>query len=255
LSNVIRNSQVSVSNPIEVNYKVLLEKLFQAKQEYLEVEEKLKQSSEQLEDIAKKKQDIELQVKEIIENARKEAKTIIDNALKEKDKIINENFNKGYNEGFEKGYAEGKEKALIEIEHLKSELELTKLQIFSKHDEMLKKAQEELFLILPKLIEKIIECEIEDNKYLVKYIKNAIEQLSIRNNLTIRLSKDDYDFVSINLSNIIEGIEGINNIDIKTDISLKKGDIIVETPYGIIETGLNMRIKKIEDIIKHLIGD
>lgn len=49
MSNVIRNNQVLIQNPVETNYKVLLEKLIKAKAEIEHYERRLKEQEEEFE--------------------------------------------------------------------------------------------------------------------------------------------------------------------------------------------------------------
>ncbi|MEZ0537765.1 FliH/SctL family protein [Caldicellulosiruptoraceae bacterium PP1] len=251
MSNVIRQSQVKVSDPVEAGYKLVLEKLFNAQNEVLKYEEKIKDHREELEKYKKERDQIQTEAKMIIEKAQAEAKRIIDEAMKEAE-IIKENASK---DGYNIGYSEGYQKSQEEIMKILDDIEVLKLDIYAQREKLLNKAYEELLILIPQLFRKIVERELQDKEFMYTYIRQSIEMLSIRNSITIKVCQDDFDIISINIEEITRGIEGLGNIQVKVDKALQCGDIIIETPYGSIETGLNSRFTKLEDIIRTLIGD
>lgn len=251
MSNVIRQSQVKVSDPVEAGYKLVLEKLFNAQNEVIKYQEKIKDHKEELEKFKKEKDQIQTEAKMIIEKAQAEAKRIIDEAMEEAEIIRQKASEDGYNAGYSKGYQKSQE----EIMKILDDIEVLKLDIYAQRERLLNKAQEELLNLIPQIFRKIAERELQDKEFMFAYIRQSIEMLSIRNSITVKVCEEDFDIISINIEEITKGIEGLGEIQVKIDKALQCGDIIIETPYGSVETGLNSRLTKLEDIIRTLIGD
>lgn len=135
------------------------------------------------------------------------------------------------------------------------DIEIQKAMILKERENILKDLETKVLLLVPQILEKVLEREIKDKSFLQQYIKNAILQLSIRNNLTLRVSEEDFEYVNSKLDEILRRIDGIDKVDVKVDKALRSGDVVVETPYGFVETGVKMRLEKIQEIVLSLIGD
>lgn len=240
-----------MQNPIETNYKLLLDKLIKAKSEIEHYERKIKEQEEELNKKIQYQEEAKYQAEKIIKEANENALKIIEDAKSKAEAIKDQTFKKAYDEGYKKGI----EDAAAVIQNRLNELEEKKIEILKEREEILKKAEKELLEIIPKIVEKVLENEIENKQYIVSYIKNAIDQLSIKHKLTIKVSEDDLGFVQVKIDEIVKGIEGIEEIEVKADKALKMGDVVIQTPYGFVETGLSARVNKIQDIIRSLIGD
>ncbi len=240
-----------IQNPVETNYKVILEKLIKAKAEIEHYERKLKEQEEEFKRQQEQNEAFRKEAEEILNKAKEEAERIVKEAEIQADKIKKEAFEKGFNEGFARGEMNARaeyEKALQEIENLK-------LQVLTERERILKDAQNELLLLVPMIVEKVVEKEVSDKEFIKSFIKNAISQLSIKSSLIIRTSKEDFDYVKQNLDEILRGIEGIDRVEIRIDKALASGDIVIETPYGFVETGIKTRLEKLQQIVFSIIGD
>jgi len=251
LSNVIRNNQVLIQNPVETNYKVLLEKLIKARAEIENYERKLKEQEEEFEKQKNRAEAFQKEAEELLSKAKQEAQRIIDEANTRAQLILKQAQENGYKEGFEKGLLDAQK----EYKKMLENIEIQKAMILKERENILKDLENEVLLLVPQILEKVLEREIRDKSFLQQYIKNAILQLSIRNSLTLRVSEEDFEYVNEKLEEILRGIDGVDKVDIKVDKALRGGDVVIETPYGFVETGVRMRLEKIQEIIESLIGD
>jgi len=249
LSNVIRNNQVLIQNPVETNYKVLLEKLIKAKAEIEHYERRLKEQEEEFEKQKNRAEVLQKEAEEVLKKAKEEAQRIVDEANVRAQLILQQAQEDGYREGFEKGLLDAQK------EYEKMDIEIQKAMILKERENILKDLETKVLLLVPQILEKVLEREIKDKSFLQQYIKNAILQLSIRNNLTLRVSEEDFEYVNSKLDEILRRIDGIDKVDVKVDKALRSGDVVVETPYGFVETGVKMRLEKIQEIVLSLIGD
>lgn len=251
MSNVIRNNQVLIQNPVETNYKVLLEKLIKARAEIENYERKLKEQEEEFEKQKNRAEAFQKEAEELLSKAKQEAQRIIDEANTHAQLILKQAQENGYKEGFEKGLLDAQK----EYKKMLENIEIQKAMILKERENILKDLENEVLLLVPQILEKVLEREIRDKSFLQQYIKNAILQLSIRNSLTLRVSEEDFEYVNEKLEEILRGIDGVDKVDIKVDKALRGGDVVIETPYGFVETGVRMRLEKIQEIIESLIGD
>jgi len=251
LSNVIRNNQVLIQNPVETNYKVLLEKLIKARAEIENYERKLKEQEEEFEKQKNRAEAFQKEAEELLSKAKQEAQRIIDEANTRAQLILKQAQENGYKEGFEKGLLDAQK----EYKKMLENIEIQKAMILKERENILKDLENKVLLLVPQILEKVLEREIRDKSFLQQYIKNAILQLSIRNSLTLRVSEEDFEYVNEKLEEILRGIDGVDKVDVKVDKALRGGDVVIETPYGFVETGVRMRLEKIQEIIESLIGD
>ncbi|BCS80461.1 FliH/SctL family protein [Anaerocellum diazotrophicum] len=251
MSNVIRNNQVLIQNPVETNYKMLIEKLIKAKAEIEHYERKLKEKEEEFDKQKSRAEALQKEAEDILKKAKEEAQKIINEANVRAQGILQQAQEDGYKEGFEKGLFN----AQREYEKMLENVEIQKAMILKERENMLKELETKLLLLIPQILEKVLEREIKDKSFLQQYIKNAILQLSIRNNLSLRVSEEDFEYVNSQLDKILREIDGVNKVDVKVDKALRSGDIVIETPYGFVETGVKMRVEKIQEIVLSLIGD
>ena len=251
MSNVIRNNQVLIQNPVETNYKVLLEKLIKARAEIENYERKLKEQEEEFEKQKNRAEAFQKEAEELLSKAKQEAQRIIDEANTRAQLILKQAQENGYKEGFEKGLLDAQK----EYKKMLENIEIQKAMILKERENILKDLENKVLLLVPQILEKVLEREIRDKSFLQQYIKNAILQLSIRNSLTLRVSEEDFEYVNEKLEEILRGIDGVDKVDVKVDKALRGGDVVIETPYGFVETGVRMRLEKIQEIIESLIGD
>jgi len=242
---------VLIQNPVETNYKVLLEKLIKARAEIENYERKLKEQEEEFEKQKNRAEAFQKEAEELLSKAKQEAQRIIDEANTRAQLILKQAQENGYKEGFEKGLLDAQK----EYKKMLENIEIQKAMILKERENILKDLENEVLLLVPQILEKVLEREIRDKSFLQQYIKNAILQLSIRNSLTLRVSEEDFEYVNEKLEEILRGIDGVDKVDIKVDKALRGGDVVIETPYGFVETGVRMRLEKIQEIIESLIGD
>lgn len=186
----------------------------------------------------------------IIEEANFEAKRIIDNAQEEKEMLQATAGDNGYKDGFNTGYTEGINQAqdiIMRAEELKQQLDDRNAVIY-------KEAENEIMELVIDIAQKVLMQELTQNKeVMMSLIKQSISKCTFKDNLTIRVSEDDFNFVNSNKERIIMLTEGINNLEIYCDKALTKGSCIVETPSGEINAGIDVQMKEITKAFEYLI--
>jgi len=177
-----------------------------------------------------------------LEKARKQADEIIRQAELEAAKILEEAKEK--QKGFEKGYEEAKS----QYEDLIQEAELIRENALKEYQETLQSIEKDALNIILDISRKVIGTEISMNKEkLLEMIAQAFERCSNRENITLKVSSADYDFIIENKDRILSMVEGIGQLEIVKDQALKLGALILETPYGSVDAGMDTKLKKIEE--------
>lgn len=146
--------------------------------------------------------------------------------------------------GFEKGYEEAKS----QYEDLIQEAELIRENALKEYQETLQSIEKDALNIILDISRKVIGTEISMNKEkLLEMIAQAFERCSNRENITLKVSSADYDFIIENKDRILSMVEGIGQLEIVKDQALKLGALILETPYGSVDAGMDTKLKKIEE--------
>src|SRR5690606_21014182 len=161
---------------------------------------------------------------EILDSAYVEYEKQLNNAYERAKSIFDENKEKGYEEGFllgreegyesgyQKGYKEGKEKA----EKLINEALEIKNSYISMRNKALKEAEKDLIELVITIYEKVLYEKVEeDEEYIISLILNGIEDLEIKEKLTVIVSKQDYEVVKKNEQIILAKASLIDSIEIK----------------------------------------
>lgn len=188
----------------------------------------------------------------ILREARAEARRIIDAAEKE----IQHKMMAAEQEASQKGYERGCCEAQKQYEDLIAEAEFIRESARTEYKEVLAGIESDAVDVILDVAKKVIGIEISFNKEDVLYlVKQAFEKCANKERIVLKLAAEDYDFAVENKNRLLAMVEGIGELEIKKDVSLKEGGCILETPYGCVDAGIQTKLKKIEDAFRELIGE
>lgn len=211
--------------------------------------------SENIIEDAKKKYDC------LIKAAENEANNIISNANVKVDKILESTYEKaeallenarntGFNEGYEVGYNEGK---LISDNLIKESNEI-KENYLKEREFTLNNIEKDVIDLVISSTEKILNYKINnDSEMIISIIKNGLNKLNNSSNIIVRICKEDYDIVELSKDKILSDVSLIEDINFKVDNTLKKGDCIIETANGIVDTSIQSQVKELKKILYDLL--
>jgi len=86
-------------------------------------------------------------------------------------------------------------------------------------------------------------------------VKKGLENYEASNSVTVRVSDEDYEFLTKNKDKVLKNLKFIDDINIVRDISLDKYDCIVQTPSGMIDSGLKTQLESLKDALKGVLND
>jgi flagellar assembly protein FliH len=198
----------------------------------------------------------------IILKAKEEAETILSESQYEALRLIenteaevNENKKRIEEEAWQKGYGEGMKEAQRQYEGTLQEAEFIRENAKIEYKEVLAGMESDVVNTILEVARKVIGAEVSLNKEnLIYLVKQAFEKCSSRENLVLKVSPDDYEFLTLNKDKLLSMVPGIGELEIKRDSSLDEGSCIVETPLGIVDAGIQIKLQKIEEAFRQTIG-
>jgi len=192
----------------------------------------------------------------IIKKTQKDAELILINAKNEAEKILNDYKNKGYEEGYKEGYHKGFEKGELEANSIIEEAKHIKEDIIKEKERLYKEFESDMISLIVQSVEKIIDINLEENKDLIlNLIKKGLENYNNFEKVTVRISENDYENVIKNKEKLLRTVEFIDDINIIKDLSLKKGDCIIDTNSGVINSGIYTQLEAFKNIIVGVLNE
>lgn len=178
----------------------------------------------------------------IIEKANQEAKTIIEQAKKEAEQLKNDTITAAK----KKGYEEGLQQSKNETQKLKAEYEDKAQKIKRQYEEMALSMEPQMAQIITLLVEKITGILVQDKEEVILYlIHKAIKNMDRSNEYTIRVSKEDYEYVSERKNILSSALGAEANIYITEDASLTKNQCLIETDLKVINCSLDIQLNNL----------
>lgn len=198
---------------------------------------------------------------EILRQARAEAEIIIQEAKYEAERITEEahktaleNSIRAEEDAAMKGFEEAFNEVKVQYEDLLQEAESIRNHARVEYSEVIASIESDAVNIILDVARKVIGNEIVTNNENILYlVRQAFEKCSNKENAVLRVSQDDFEFVTENKDRLLSMIEGIGELEIKKDPSLKTFGCIVETPLGSIDASLQTKLKKIEEAFREII--
>lgn len=214
------------------------------------------------EDIVAKIAEAEILASKILEDAKIDADSIVSLARKDAEKVLEDTHERariicdkanedGYNAGFEKGYAEGKDtsdKLILEANEIKK-------GYLREREIVLSNIEEDVINMIMSLCEKIINQKLsDDEETIIPIILKGIESLNVKENLLIKVSKDDYNIVDMSRQRILAMANLVEDIEIRIDSTLSKGGCIIEGSKGNVDVSVGTQIEEMKKLLTTLLN-
>ncbi|MEJ8554401.1 FliH/SctL family protein [Tepidibacter sp. Z1-5] len=252
MSRIIKHNQVNISEEKIVGFES--PKVIEDNQTY---EKNLKIENE-INNLILKKNDVLKEIELIKQNAIKEKNNIIETANKEYENIISSANEKakleldkhkqeGYQKGYEEGFEYGQQKSIDKYEAEIDEAINIKNNVIQWKKDQIDKLEKDIIDLVINSVDKIIKVKLEENdEIILNLIKEALNKLTFTEKLIVRVSGEDFEKVNSSRDKILAMSGYIEDIQIKVDKSLEKGDLIIDTNAGTV----NPSIKNQFEIIK-----
>jgi flagellar assembly protein FliH len=220
------------------------------KEEIEVLEEEIRLKKEKAEEYCdNKKSEAEDESQAIVQKAEVERDELLEQAYQKSQEVLEESRNNGYEEGYQSGYEEGKKNS----DELIDEANDYKKQYWEMREKALRDAESDFVNLAIGVIDKIFNRQLEEEDIILDIVKNAIESIGYCTSITIRVSEDDYDVLEISRSRILAMFPLIDNMDIKTDFSLTKGDCVIDSEKGSVDASVRMQLDQIKELVMNLL--
>lgn len=198
---------------------------------------------------------------EILRKASEESEKIINSAYEEKEDILQETYEKaqqileenkqsGYQEGYQQGYQEGK----LESDKLIEEALETKKDYYEMRNNLVLQMEAEAVDLITICNEKVMGRLLDEDKdKIIGIVKTAITEMESNTKLVVMVAEADYEILELSKNRIMAMFPLIEDIDIKKDYSLMKGDCIIEGDRGSVDASAGMQIEEMNNLIKNLL--
>ncbi|WP_432400573.1 FliH/SctL family protein [Wukongibacter sp. M2B1] len=208
-------------------------------------------------DVEKVKEDVELLVAEkmkeiddLYQNARLEADKIIADAYEKSKEIKEQASQEGFSEGKGEGFEEGKKLA----DSIIQEALTIKRQVEADKKSTAVELEDEIINLTITTIEKILNKKVEEEHDIIQnLIHLGLEKCAYTEDLTLRVSPDDYDFAVSIKDKILVLSQNINDILIRQDKSLAKGSCILDSSAGSIDSSIWTQFNQVRETFEELL--
>jgi len=190
---------------------------------------------------------------EILEKVMSDTQTEIENmkiiALSELETLKKNAIETGKKEGFLAGQTEAlKTMEVANAELLKKEKELQK-----QYEQKIQELEPLMVDTLTGIYEHIFKIDLKTKRELiVNLIENTMQKIEGTRDFLIHISKDDYAYVSMNKKQISTNVIANSTVEIIEDITLNKGECLIETGGGIFDCGINTHLEELTKALKLL---
>ena len=166
---------------------------------------------------------------------------------------------KAFNEGIEKAKHEAEsiiEQAKAEYENILNEIVKIKEDAINEYKNEMKSSEKEIVDLAMDIAEKIINYEVDkSDNYILGIVEDAVNRVVNKKDVTVRLSTQDYYTIQANKKLLVSKVKGFGEIELIQDESLDMGSCIVDTPLGVIDGGLQVRMDNIQREIKKMLSE
>jgi flagellar assembly protein FliH len=185
----------------------------------------------------------------VIEDAKNEARHILDQARQEAEQIKADSFASAQ----KKGYEEGLQQSSRQTQKLAAEYMAKTKNLQKEYDEALNGLEPKMVEIIASLIGKITGIMTEDKEDVILYMVNrALNNLDKSNEYTIRVSKEDYDYLTERKGVLLNAIGREVNLVINEDPELTKNQCLIETDTHVIDCSLDVQLNNLITDLKLL---
>lgn len=176
----------------------------------------------------------------ILVQARREAASLIEEA-----KAQAESQKKSItDQARQQGYVDGQVKAQAEVDVARKEFQEKVRQIEEEYQQQLDEIEPKFVDTITAIYEHLFHVELGSNREVLGYlISNTMHKLEGGGNFLIRVSKEDYSYVTSQKEQLLAGTaSGIGTVEIVEDLTLGKNDCLIETDSGIFDCGLDTQL-------------
>ena len=184
-----------------------------------------------------------LQGDELVDYAKNEAEQILKKAMQEAE-AIKEHAKES---GLEDAHRAAEESA---SEKVKEALEILN-QAAIERKKIIKDAESEILRLALKVAEQIVKSEVSLHRDVsLNIVSDAISRVSDREQVIIRVNRDDVENIKKYKDRISSVVDGIKSLSIIEDAAVEQGGCVIETNLGYVDARISTKIAAIEEAFR-----
>jgi len=201
--------------------------------------------------------------RDIVDQATREAGNILTKAREEAEKLVadaklstEQDRAAVLLEAEKRGYQEGLDKGNVEADAIVDQANDYKSETETQREAAITRLEPELVELIIRIVKKLISDTAKVNPQVVLHlIRQGLKQTSFTGDITLRVSKEDYDNAVSHKEDLLKSVEGGAKLKIMKDVALSAGDCLIETPFGIIDSSLDMQFEEVKDSLRLILHD
>ncbi|MCQ2542523.1 MAG: hypothetical protein MJ126_00030 [Lachnospiraceae bacterium] len=190
------------------------------------------------------------QASDIVAKANADADGIIRKALEEAENIKKSAYKAARAMGYDEGIKASKE-AMVELE---LKLNRDRDAMIEDYKAKIDEIEPSLVDVLTDIYEHVFHVDFSDRKEIIYHLaKNALATMETGKMYTLRVSTDDFGFLSMQKRELVKG-SGIpvENVEFIEDKTLTQGHAFIETEGGIFDVSVNTHLENLRKTLQVL---
>ncbi len=183
----------------------------------------------------------------------------VNEAKKKADEHYQIEMQKAYEEGINRAREEAESiiaNAKLEREKIIDDMASFKEELTNEYKEEIKSSEKELLKLSLDIAEKIINYEVDkSDNYVLGIVKDALDRVVNKKDVIVKLSTADYYTVLSNKKYLMTNVKGFGEIELVQDESMEPGSLIVDTPLGVIDGGIQVRMDNVQKEIMKMLNE
>ncbi len=170
------------------------------------------------------------------------AEEVISEAKKKADSIERDAYEKGFAQGEKDGLEIGGKR----VDKILEKIEQVLQETVKYKKTFMAKCEEEALGLIRRIAEKVVHGLARvDHEIVRKTIFEAFRLVADCSAITVRISREDMDYVKELRSEFFDRINGLKSITMETDPSITPGGCYMETAFGDVDGRLETQLEKI----------
>jgi len=176
------------------------------------------------------------------ESVLPDPESILEDARLEAERIAQE----AYEEGFRKGRAAGEQDFQTEVGTSAEALRATSDAIRDAHASFLESLEPQVLSLVQAIVQRVLYRDMRaDPELVLRTVRHALENLTDRAKLVVRLNPVDLDVVRNHKLTFLEEFDGVRQMELLGDETIAAGGCVVESELMQVDAQLDERLERI----------
>ena len=189
---------------------------------------------------------------ELLEQAQAEIEEMRSRAEAEmvqlRNQTLQEAQDRGQKEGFDQGYQEGLRRAQAEYDDRNRELREKEARLLEEYERRISEMEPTLVDALTNIYAHVFKVELSSKRDVIMHlIENTLHRVDGCENYLIRVSREDFPFVSMQKQSVLEKcVMGSAKLEVVEDVTLAANECLIETDSGIYDCSVGTELEELK---------